>query len=352
MTSDILFSRRGGLGLVTLNRPAALNALTHEMALVLDRRLVDWAADPSVRVVAITGAGDKGFCAGGDIRALHAAGPAGGAANFPFYADEYRLNTRIKRFPKPYVAFMDGIVMGGGVGLSVHGSHRVAGDRTLFAMPETGIGLFPDVGGTFFLPRLPGQTGLWLGLTGARLKAADCLAAGICDVFLPSARRAAAIEALETVEADREAVSAVLAAFAEPPEPAGLPATLPALRPDIDRLFSAPALPALLAGLAADGSDWATAQHRTILTKSPTSLALTFRQLRLGGSLDFEACMRLEYRLARFCVTHPDFYEGVRAVILDKDNAPRWSPPTLDAVDPAVIDSAFAELGPEELDLG
>ena len=348
MTSDILFACRGGLGLVTLNRPAALNALTQDMAQAFDRQLIAWADDPAIRVVAITGAGEKGFCAGGDIRALHATGPEGGAANFGFYADEYRLNTRIKRFPKPYVAFMDGIVMGGGVGLSLHGSHRVAGDRTLFAMPETGIGLFPDVGGTFFLPRLPGETGMWLGLTGARLKAADCVAAGICDLYIPTARREAAIAALEAVPQDRAAVSAALAPFAAAPGAAGLSA----LRPDIDRLFSAATLPILVAGLAADGGDWAAAQHRTILTKSPTSLALTFRQLRLGRSLDFEACMRLEYRLARFCVTHPDFYEGVRAVIVDKDNAPRWSPPTLDAIDPAVIDSAFADLGHEELDLG
>lgn len=345
--SDILFERRGVLGLVTLNRPAALNALTHPMALALEAQLADWAGDPAVRVVAIVGAGEKAFCAGGDIRVLHGVGPEGGAANFGFYADEYRLNTRIKRFPKPYVAFMDGIVMGGGVGVSLHGSHRVAGERTLFAMPETGIGLFPDVGGTWFLPRLPGQVGLWLGLTGARLKAADALAAGVCDLFVPRANHAAALAALAACEGSRAAVDAALAPLAEAVEGA----TLPALRPMVDRLFAAETLAALVAGLQADGSDWALAQAATIATKSPTSLALTFRQLRLGGSLDFAACMALEYRLARFCMTHPDFYEGVRAVIIDKDNAPRWSPPTLEALDPAVIDAAFAPLGAKELDL-
>jgi enoyl-CoA hydratase/carnithine racemase len=345
--TDILFEQRGGLGLVTLNRPAALNALTHPMALALDAQLADWARDPAVRVVAIVGAGEKAFCAGGDIRALHAVGPEGGAANFAFYAEEYRLNTRIKRFPKPYVAFMDGIVMGGGVGLSLHGSHRIAGERTLFAMPETGIGLFPDVGGTWFLPRLPGQVGMWLGLTGARLKAADALAAGVCDLFVPRAQHPAALAALAACDGSRVGVDAALAPFAEAVEGA----TLPGLRPAIDRLFAAEALEALVAGLHADGSAWATAQAAAIATKSPTSLALTFRQLRLGASLDFAACMALEYRLARFCMTHPDFYEGVRAVIIDKDNAPRWSPPSLDAVDPAVIDSAFAPLGAAELDL-
>jgi enoyl-CoA hydratase/carnithine racemase len=345
--TDILFERRGGLGLVTLNRPQALNALTHGMATALDARLAAWAADPAVRVVAITAAGERAFCAGGDIRALHATGPEGGAANWPFYHEEYRLNTRIRRFPKPYVAFMDGVVMGGGVGVSIHGSHRVAGDRTLFAMPETGIGLFPDVGGTFFLPRLPGQLGMWLGLTGARLKTADVLAAGICDLCVPTPRRAAALAALETAEGTREAVSAALAPLAEAPGGA----TLPALRPAIDRLFAAGTLPGILAALEADGGPWALAQRDAIRQKSPTSLALTFRQLRLGATLDFGACMAVEYRLARFCVTHPDFYEGVRAVIIDKDNAPRWTPASLEAVDPAVIDAAFAPLGPDELDL-
>jgi enoyl-CoA hydratase len=345
--SDILFDRHGALGLVTLNRPAALNALTHDMALALDARLAEWAVDPAVRVAAIVGAGEKAFCAGGDIRAMHAVGPAGGSANFGFYADEYRLNTRIKRFPKPYVAFMDGIVMGGGVGVSLHGSHRVAGDRTLFAMPETGIGLFPDVGGTFFLPRLPGQTGLWLGLTGARLKTADAVSAGVCDLFVPTAGHAAALAALAACDGTRAGVDAALAPFAEPV--AG--ATLPDLRPAIDRLFAAQTLGALVAGLAQDGSEWAQAQAAAIAAKSPTSLALTFRQLRLGASLGFEACMVLEYQLARFCMTHPDFYEGVRAVIIDKDNAPLWSPPTLAEVDPAVIDTAFAPLGPDALDL-
>ena len=345
--NDILFERRGGLGLVTLNRPAALNALTHEMALALDAQLAAWAIDPAVRVVAIVGAGEKAFCAGGDIRAMHAAGPEGGVANFAFYADEYRLNTRIKRFPKPYVAFMDGIVMGGGVGVSIHGSHRIAGERTLFAMPETGIGLFPDVGGTWFLPRLPGQVGMWLGLTGARLKTADVLAAGVCDLCIPASRREDALAALVACEGTRSGVDAALGPFVATPEGA----TLPALRREIDRLFAADSLPALVAGLRADGSDWALAQAATIATKSPTSLSLTFRQVRLGASLDFAACMALEYRLARFCMTHPDFYEGVRAVIIDKDNAPRWSPPSLDAVDPAVIDGAFEPLGGEELDL-
>jgi enoyl-CoA hydratase len=187
--ADILFEQRGRLGLITLNRPKALNALTHDMALRLERQLDDWRDDDAVAVVAIQGAGDKAFCAGGDIRALYDAGCPGGdngRNNFQFYADEYRLNTKIKRYPKPYVSLMDGIVMGGGVGVSIHGSLRIATERTVFAMPETGIGLFPDVGGTYFLPRLPGQAGMWLGLTGTRLKGDQTVAVGVCDLFVES----------------------------------------------------------------------------------------------------------------------------------------------------------------------
>jgi enoyl-CoA hydratase len=346
MSDDILFETRGALGLVTLNRPKAMNALTHAMALALEAQLDVWAEDKAVRVVAICGAGERAFCAGGDIRALHAAGPENGARNFAFYADEYRLNTKIKRYPKPYVAFMDGVVMGGGVGVSVHGARRIAGEATLFAMPETGIGLFPDVGGTWFLPRLPGEVGMWLALTGARLRAADAVAAGICDLHIPRARHEDALAALAhaasgaTADDALAAIDAALGAVATAPEGGGLAA----LRPQIDRLFAGDSVEAILAALAQDGSDWALKQRDAILTKSPTTTRIAFRQLREGAALDFEECMRLEYRLARFCMTHPDFYEGVRALIVDKDNAPRWSPPTLAEADAASVAPAFAAL--------
>ena len=332
----IRFERRGALGLVTLDRPKAINALSHAMALALEAQLEDWADDDRVATVAIRGAGEKAFCAGGDIRALHAAGPENGARNFAFYADEYRLNARIKRFPKPYVAFMDGVAMGGGVGISVHGSLRVAGDRTLFAMPETGIGLFPDVGGTFFLPRLPGETGMWLALTGARLKTADAVAAGVCDLNLPTAETDAALDALAAGAAPEEAVRPRAA------EAAG--ATLPGRRAVIDRCFAGRSVEAVLEALAAEGSDWAEAQRAAILSKSPSSTRIAFRQLRMGREIEFEDCMRLEYRLARWCMTHPDFYEGVRATILDKDGAPRWRPMTLEETDDAAVADAFAPL--------
>ncbi len=353
-TDDVLFERRGRLGLVTLNRPQAMNALTHGMALALEKQIDVWHDDDDIAVVAVRGAGDRAFAAGGDIRALYDAGREDGSRNFQFFADEYRLNTKIKRYLKPYVGLMDGVVMGGGVGVSIHGQRRVAGDRTSFAMPETGIGLFPDVGATYFLPRLPGRTGLWLGLTGARLKTADAVACGICDVYVPSDRTDELIDALAHVApAGRqplEVVDDALAAFARAPA-AGPDArtVLDAHGEAIDRCFGADSVEAVLAALKAEGDDWAAAQRAAILTKSPSSTRIAFRQIRAGARLDFEDCMRLEYRLARYCMTHPDFYEGVRAVIIDKDNAPRWQPATLAAATDEHVAQAFRPLGEDEL---
>jgi len=353
--ADIEFEERGALGLVTLNRPDALNALTHAMALALEAQLARWAAAPEIAVVAIRGAGDKAFCAGGDIRALYEAGRPGGAngrANFAFYADEYRLNTAIRRYSKPCVALMDGVVMGGGVGVSIHAARRIAGDRTLFAMPETGIGLFPDVGGTWFLPRLPGQVGMWLGLTGARLRTGDVLAAGICDHYLPSDRTDELVRALAAIEIGAreplEAVDWVIEAFARQPE---AEAGLPARRATIDRCLAGESVESILDALAGEGDAWALAQREAILAKSPTCTRIAFRQIRAGAGLGFEDCMRLEYRLARFCMQRPDFYEGVRAAIIDRDSPPRWDPATLAEVDEDAVAPAFAPLGPDELRL-
>jgi enoyl-CoA hydratase len=349
---EILFEQRGRLGLVTLNRPKAMNALTHGMALALERQLDAWAGDASIGVVAIRGAGDRAFAAGGDIRALYDAGRQDGRRNFRFFADEYRLNASIKRYPKPYVGLMDGVVMGGGVGISVHGTRRVAGDRTVFAMPETGIGLFPDVGATYFLPRLPGQSGMWLGLTGARLKTADAVACGICDYHVPTPATDELIDALAELDTSGrepiEALDRTLAAFALVPEEETV---LDLHRERIDRCFGADSVEGVLAALEADGNEWALAQRQAILTKSPTSIRIAFRQIREGARLEFEDCMRLEYRLARYCMTHADFYEGVRAVIVEKDNRPRWSPATLEGATDAYVAEAFAPLRHEELSL-
>ncbi len=350
---DILFERRGARAHVTLNRPDVLNAVSHSMVLRLEEKLHEWAEDDSIAVVTIAGAGGRAFAAGGDIRTLHAEGRKDGSRNYRFYADEYRVNTLVKRFPKPYIALIDGIVMGGGVGLSVHGSIRIAGPATMFAMPETGIGLFPDVGGSYFLPRLPGEIGMYLGLTGVRLGAADCLYSGIAQLHCDSEISGAALASLNSMEwegdrarADAEAEQR-LRRFGCPSGEGRLATS----RDAIDRCFSAPDLEGVFARLQEESGEWTERALREMSRKSPTSLHLAFRQLREGASLSFEDCMRMEYRLARACMDGHDFYEGVRAVILDKDGAPRWDPPSLDHVDSEAIDRAFSSLGADELRL-
>lgn len=344
MTAELVCERIGGMGRIVLNRPQALNALTRDMCRALHDRLAGWARDEAVKLVVIAGAGERAFCAGGDVRALYADRQAGGSERFAFYRDEYRLNAFIKRYSKPYVALLDGIVMGGGVGVSIHGSHRVATERTVFAMPETGIGLFPDVGGTFFLPRLPGQVGLFLGLAGHRLNAADCLYAGLADVEIRADRLPALIDALSEAT-DADTVSATLARFATP----AASAPLSALRGEIDRCFSEGNVEAILAALERQGTAFGRDTAALLRRKSPTSLKVTLRQLREGARLGFEDCMRLEYRLAsRFMRAH-DFFEGVRAVVIDKDNRPAWRPATLDAVTDGQVAAYFAPLPDGEL---
>ena len=351
--ADILFETVGRIGLITLNRPKALNALTHRMVRELDRQLDAWASEPSVEAVVVRGEGDRAFCAGGDTVALYEQGRPGGergAANFSFFADEYRMNTRIKRFPKPYVALMDGITMGGGVGISVHGALRVATERTVFAMPETGIGLFPDVGGTYFLPRLPGSLGMWLALTGSRLKGESTVHAGICDCILESSKLPELVDFLAHGLDWGEAGDDWRAALARAGLVWDVEGELEHVH-DIHFLYSFGSVELILEALSNAGSDWAARQRETILSKSPTCTRLAQRQIAMGKDMAFEDCMRLEYRLARFCMTRPDFYEGVRAVLVDKDNEPRWDPPTLAEATSGFVAPAFEPLGDEELDL-
>ena len=344
--ADILFERRGAAGLVTLNRPAALNAVTHGMVRALRAQLERWADDPAITRVVIKAAGARAFSAGGDIRALYDLGHAGRHDEaLQFWRDEYPLNALIKNYRKPYVALIDGIAMGGGVGVSVHGSHRVAGDRFQFAMPEVGIGFFPDVGATWFLPRMPGELGAYCALTGERFGAADGCGAGLATHRVPSVRFEAMLEGLSgTVSVD-----AVLAAFAEP---AGEGAIL-ARRVSIDRLFAADEVEAILVALdgeaASDSADaeWAGKTAATMRTKSPLSLKLALAQVRRGQAWDFERCMRAEFRIVSRVIKGHDFYEGVRAVIVDKDNKPRWRPAVLDAIDAAEVERHFAPLDDE-----
>jgi enoyl-CoA hydratase len=346
--AEIIFERRGAAGLVTLNRPQALNAVTHAMVLALRAQLDRWAEDPAITRVVIRAAGERAFSAGGDIRALYDLGKAGRRNEMlQFWRDEYPLDAAIKNYRKPYVALIDGIVMGGGVGVSLHGSHRVAGDRFQLAMPEVGIGFFPDVGATWFLPRMPGELGTYCALTGERFNVADGCSAGLATHRIPSSRFDALLEGLSgTVSVD-----AVLAAFAEP---AG-EGPIMARRAAIDRLFAGDNVEDILAALdreTASGSadaDWAARTAATMRTKSPLSLKLALTQVRRGAAWDFETCMRAEFRIVSRVIKGHDFYEGVRAVIVDKDNKPRWRPETLAGVSAAEVERHFAPLGGGEL---
>ncbi|MCA6272100.1 MAG: enoyl-CoA hydratase/isomerase family protein [Phenylobacterium sp.] len=337
MSEEIIAVREGGLGRLTLNRPQALHALTTVMCSTCITALLDWKDDPTVEAVLIDHAGERGFCAGGDIRMLAESGAADGRLAREFFFIEYRLNHLLFSYPKPVIAVMDGITMGGGVGLSAPARFRIATERTTFAMPETGIGLFPDVGGGWFLPRLPGRIGLWLALTGARIKAADCLHAGLATHHVPSERLPELKAALAENPSD---IEALLAQCHVDPGPAPLLAH----RAELDAAFGQGSVEAILAALET-GSDWARAQALALKTKSPQTLKVAFRQLALGlAAPDFAANMAMEYRIGARVVQRHDFLEGVRAVIVDKDNAPKWNPATLEGVGEDLLDAIFAPL--------
>lgn len=345
---EVMFTAEAGVGRILLNRPKALNALTLDKIREMHRQLEAWAAEDAVHCVVIEGAGEKAFCAGGDIRRLWQANRDGEDSYIrAFFGEEYKLNRLIKVYAKPYVALMDGITMGGGVGVSIHGSHRVATERTVFAMPETGIGLLPDVGGTYFLPRLPGKVGMYLALTGARLKAADCYYAGLATHYVPSARRDELLQALAEAESDTKtademqtAVTCVLDMFHEDPGSA----PLERLRDQIDRCFGGESVEAIVEALTADGSDWAAKQLEAINSKSPTATKVAFRQMQIGPQLDFDRAMQTEFRVSTRLARTSDFGEGVRAVIIDKDNAPRWDPAHTVDIPQDAVDGYFAPL--------
>jgi len=347
--AHVIFERRGAVGLITLNRPKALNALTHGMCLQMKGQLDAWKDDRDLEYVVVRGSGDRAFCAGGDIRSLYESGKAGTSYALNFYRDEYILNATIKHYPKPYMALMHGIVMGGGVGVSVHGFYRVVNKTTTFAMPETGIGLFPDVGGSYFLPRCPGEIGMYLALTGARLKVDDLLYAGIAtDVEVDYGFDAIIEELADGSISSGNLMSVVTSDYTHerdhnPP--------LSKNREHIDGAFSAGSVEEILDRLDADGSEWAAETAKTIRSKSPTATKLAFRQIREGKTLDFDDCMRMEFRMVSRVVAGKDFYEGVRATIIDKDQAPKWQPARLEDVSDKDIDAYFAPLGDRELKL-
>jgi enoyl-CoA hydratase len=335
---EVLCRIEGRVGRITLNRPQALHALTTNMCRLMTDALLAWRDDPAVELVLIDHSGERGFCAGGDIRMLAESGAGDGALAREFFFVEYRLNDLIFRYAKPRVVIMDGVTMGGGVGLSRPCRFRVATERTTFAMPETGIGLFPDVGGGWYLSRMPDHLGLWLALTGARIKAADCQLLQIATDYVESARIP---ELKAAILAEPGRTEALLTEFEAD---AGRP-TLAQHQDEIAKLFAGDSVEAILADLEAADTEWAREQLKVLATKSPQTMKVAFRQLQLGAKArDFAENMAMEYRIGARVVQRHDFLEGVRAVIVEKDNAPKWSPPTPSAVDDATLDAIFAPL--------
>lgn len=337
--TDIIVRRDGAVGRLSLDRPRALNALTHAMCDALSAALLAWRDDASVEVVLLDHTGGRGFCAGGDVAQVRRSVlEGGGAAGRAFFRAEYRLNHLLFTYPKPVIAIMDGVTMGGGAGLALPCCYRIATEATLFAMPEGAIGLFPDVGMGWHLPRLPGRTGVFLALTGARLDAAECLWAGIATHYLPASRLADARRLL--VEAPDD-IDAVLRSLQAAPPPARIAGNAER----IDRLFASDRLDETVAALAGEGSDWARKELKAVASKCPTTAWVALRLLAQGARrADFAEEMEVEYRLAARMIMRPDFAEGVRAVLVDKDHAPRWDPPALEDVSEPMLDAIFAPL--------
>lgn len=336
MTDQIITKVTGNLGHITLNRPKALNALTTEMCKAITETLVAWEQDENIGAVVVDGAGDRAFCAGGDVIMLHDSGKKDGKEAEEFWRVEYALNELIHVYGKPYIALIDGIVMGGGVGLSVHGRHRIAGDNTLFAMPETGIGYFPDVGGTYFLPRLGASVGNWLGLTGARAKTADACALSIANGYVPTDKHAELIEALGKTKLDGtdEAAKKVLKKFLKtPPKADDLPGEIGA--------FNRDSVSEILEALDDLETDWAKAQAANIRKKSPLAMAVSLEAMARGSKLNFREVMTMELELSLGFLKTQDFYEGIRAQLIDKDRNPKWSHESVAKVTKAQVERVF-----------
>jgi enoyl-CoA hydratase/carnithine racemase len=345
---DLIARREGAAGIIRLNRPKAINAVTLEMFRDIDKALDAFETDPAVAVILLEGAGERGLCAGGDIRALWESSKVKGDLGKILWREEYILNARIKKFPKPYVAFMDGIVMGGGVGLSAHASHRVVTEKTKLAMPEVGLGFFPDVGGTWLLAHAPGEIGTYFGLTGQTMNGPDAIHARFADAVVPSAKLPALREALTKVApgATPVDISKLIAGFSTG-ETAG---PVAAQQAKIDALFSHDRMEDIVVALQTDGSDFAQATLKTLNEKSPRGMVVTLELLRLARTArSLEECLVREYRAALEVFASDDFREGVRAAVIDKDRNPKWSPPRIEDVTPEMVAPYFAEIGANEL---
>jgi enoyl-CoA hydratase len=345
---DLIARREGSAGIIRLNRPKTINAVTLEMFRDVDKALDVFESDPEVSVIVLEGAGERGLCAGGDIRALWESSKVKGDLGKILWREEYILNARIAKFPKPYVAFMDGIVMGGGVGLSAHGRHRVVTERTKLAMPEVGLGFFPDVGGTWLLSRSLGEIGTYFGLTGQTMNGPDAIYARFADAVVPSSKLAALREALLNLRAGVNSadVKAAIDGFATG-ERSG---PVAALQPRIDAWFAHDRMQDIVAALQRDGSELAQATLKTLNEKSPRGMVVALKLLRLArASSSLEECLVREYRAALEVFASDDFREGVRAAVIDKDRNPRWSPPWIEDVTPELVAPYFAEIGADEL---
>ncbi|QOZ10148.1 enoyl-CoA hydratase/isomerase family protein [Bradyrhizobium sp. CCBAU 51765] len=345
---DLIVRREGAAGVIRLNRPKAINAMTLEMSIGIDAALDRFETDPEVGLIILEGSGERGLCAGGDIRGLWESSREGGDLGARFWRQEYVMNARIAKYPKPYVAFMDGLVMGGGVGLSGHASHRVVTDRTKLAMPEVGLGFFPDVGGTWLLSRSPGEIGTYFGLTGQTMNGPDAIHAKFADAVVPAAKWPELREALTKLGQDATAadVSKLINGFATG-ETAG-PVT--AKQAAIDALFGFDRMEDIFAALKRDGSEFAQATLKTLNEKSPRGMVVTLKLLRLArGSSSLEECLVREYRAALEVFRSDDFREGVRAAVIDKDRNPTWSPPRIEDVTPEMLSPYLAEIGADEL---
>ena len=348
---DLIVRREGAVGVIRLNRPKAINAMTLEMSEGIDAALDRFEADPAVAVVLLEGAGERGLCAGGDIRGLYESSCAGGDLGKRFWRQEYVMNARIAKYPKPYVAFMDGLVMGGGVGLSGHARHRVVTEKTRLAMPEVGLGFFPDVGGTWLLSRSPGEIGTYFGLTGQTMNGPDAIYARFADAVVPSGMLPALREALTKVVAGTTSVEIkkLIDGFATG-ETSG---PVAANQAKINGWFAHDRMEDIVAALQRDGSELALSTLKTLNEKSPRGMVVTLRLLRLArASASLEECLVREYRAALEVFASDDFREGVRAAVIDKDRNPKWSPPGIEDITPEMVAPYFAELGADELRLG